>query len=291
MKKIIVIAVSIILSMSSFALACSPKPDPQPTTTTVNVSPTAGAAAQATAHSSAGAAAMASQTNNQLNNQQTDISVNPTNTNRNSQSTATTVNQTVEAAQNYLEGPALIQSRPALASGRADDSKTFGIFLKPGSSYTAEEASILAGDSHDVKVRLALITAYDYKNVGSIKVGTVGTFMGYLYANPAGPGATQGNMEGAAMKAALYAGATSMKRVHRSIVEVSTGTVWNVGIGGGASMTAGGNGTAIAPNGGTGYGSASAHNELLPSAVYALYCDKQSLKEVHYEIPEGCSGH
>jgi hypothetical protein len=313
--KSFIVSAAIVTVIPAFALAGGkncPKPKPQPTpapqtSVNVNANPTAIAGAVAGSYSKSGAEATANQLNSQnntqlnkqTNNQQT-TQVNSQNavqankqaqSNTNSQATTTDVNQVVEAAPNYLTGPDLLQSNPQLTSGKADDSKLFGRFMLHGASFTAKQAAILAGDGRAVKINLALITDYNYKNVGSIKEGTDGEFMGYLYATPANRDATEGAIEGAAMKAALYAGATSMRRVHSSKVETSAGSAWNIGIGGGASMTAGSQGTAIAPNGGLGYGQASAHNELLPSAVYALYCDKASLVEVHYHFAPEASGH
>lgn len=165
----------------------------------------------------------------------------------------------------------------ALQDGNAFDHKAMGSVFQRVRGLTMAQAEKLGKDATDVEIDVAVM--FDREDrTDSIKRGSKGDFMGYIYLTPTGEDVSFAGMEGRAAVKAMWLGATHMKLAYYDTGNEATGSSWNIGLGGGASILTGADdNVAIAPNGGLGFGSAKAGNEERPALVYELSFDKDSL--------------
>ena len=175
--------------------------------------------------------------------------------------------------------------------------KAHSDLLSKVKSLDMTEARKLSDKTSDIKVDVTVLFENEFETTKIFidEVSTVADeFMGYLYVLPTGDDCNATAMIGKAAVEAMRLGATSMVKEMDNYGAFSEGTAWNVGLGGGGSILTGkGDDTAVMPNGGIGYGSASATNELRPAYVFALYFDPERVveKEVkgldaeHYRLP------
>jgi len=188
-----------------------------------------------------------------------------------------TLTQIYEDKRDHITGPAILKSDAKLSNGRVDRIKLFGLeLLNEITQLTQAQADKLASQASDIKVEKALIFENAFE-LDKVKFGKAGEFMGYLYVLPDGTDCNAAAMIGKVSRAAMKAGATHIELVRVSSADHATGSAWNVGIGGGASIMSNSETVAIAPNGGLGYGKAKASNEARPSLAFGAYFDKTLL--------------
>jgi len=181
---------------------------------------------------------------------------------------------TYEAKPNHIQGPGLLSPNPKLTERDGFSFRTMGSVWGDISGIGVKASKSLASDCSDAKVEAAVM--YKYSPINYIRKATAdlqGVFMGTIYVFPDGDDVTVAGMEGVGLAAAMELGAT-----HASILydagEVADGSSWNIGLGGGASIVANKSGSVmVAPNGGTGFGSATAFNSKLPALIVKLYYD------------------
>ena len=187
------------------------------------------------------------------------------------------ITQNYEDKRDHIQGPEVLNPDPKLSDGKANRVKLFGLaLLDKIKLLTAAQAKKLASKASDIEVEPALMFENDFRT-DKIKLGDSGEFMGYLYILPDGSDCNTAAMIGEAAKAGMNAGATHMRLVHVDHGDEATGSAWNIGIGGGASVASTNDRVAVAPNGGLGYGKAKASNESRPALVFELYFDKNLL--------------
>jgi len=189
--------------------------------------------------------------------------------------------QIYEDKRDHITGPAILQPDAKFTKGQAFSTKVHGVELLSNiDELTQAQAKKLASKASDVTCEPALIMENDFStNKVKCSYGPAkapGEFMGYLYMGSDGNDVNSAAMIGEAAVEAMKAGATHMRLVKFEAGEISDGSAWNIGLGGGASMMSGrgGDGMVIAPNGGLGYGKAKAFNELRPEMVFELTFDK-----------------
>jgi len=188
-----------------------------------------------------------------------------------------TLTQIYEDKRDHITGPAILKSDAKLSNGRVDRIKLFGLeLLDKITQLTQAQADKLASQASDIKVEKALIFENAFE-LDKIKFGKAGEFMGYLYVLSDGTDCNAAAMIGKVSRAAMKAGATHIELVRVSSADHATGSAWNVGIGGGASIMSNSETVAIAPNGGLGFGKAKASNEARPSLAFGAYFDKNLL--------------
>lgn len=104
-----------------------------------------------------------------------------------------------------------------------------------------------------------------------------GVYMGSIYL----VGGNQVGLDAEAAKRAMKKGATHIVQVYSGATgEKASGDAWNIGLGGGASIISGADGSvAVAPNGGFGYGEATAFNRALPDGAYDCYFVEEMLND------------
>ena len=160
--------------------------------------------------------------------------------------------------------------------------KTKGSVWAHKQSFTYAQASRLGSGASDAKIETGLFTTYGKTaTIGVVATPGDAEFMGYIYILPDGPDCTLAQMEGKIMKASMDAGGTHIiPDVDQGVY--LEGSSWNVGFGGGASILSGDGQTAIAPNGGTGFGKAKSNNEVRPAIVVAVYRFEWPKQELPY---------
>lgn len=191
------------------------------------------------------------------------------------------VNQNFEDKRDHITGPNVLQSDAKLSTGRAFKSKVYGAkMLTNIKELTVKQAKKLSSKASDITCEEALYMENEFSTnkvkclYGKDKLS--GESMGYLYMGSDGPDVNSAAMIGEAAEQAMKAGATHMKLVDFTVGELSEGSAWNIGLGGGASIMKGaGDSLAVAPNGGLGFGKAKAFNELRPEMVFELSFDKE----------------
>jgi len=179
-----------------------------------------------------------------------------------------------EDKREHIRGPELLNSNPQVLHGKPLKIKTYGLddFLANVEFLTKEEAEKLADKADDYTVKDAVfLDGEQESDVIKITNEGHGKYMGLVYVYPDGNDCNIVSMFGVAAYKACKLGATEIKLVKVDSQEVDTGKAINIGIGGGASFLSHGDKTAIAPNGGTGWGKASSSSEELPAIVVALY--------------------
>ncbi len=188
-----------------------------------------------------------------------------------------------EAAKMHITGPGMLNSDAKLQQGKRFSYKTWGSVWAKVDFLTMKQAKKLCSKASDISVEESIMFENDFRTSIINKGKPVnGSFMGYLFVGPDDTDAEDLNtpsLEGAAGKRAMKLGATHMIKVGDDSGDVATGDSWNIGISGGASIITSGDGVAIAPNGGLGFGSASASNETIPAMVFELYVDPTLIKE------------
>lgn len=192
-----------------------------------------------------------------------------------------TVNMKFEDKPDLIDPPNV----PSVNSRLADHDKKLSIktrgsvfVMKRSFSYT--EASNLSSGAADAKVENALFAKFNKTSevslVASVPDGLVP--MGYIYVLPDGPDCTLAQLEGKLMKAVMDAGGSHFTIDTDSGAYLS-GSSWNFGFGGGASIVNNAGTTAIAPSGGTGVGEAKSNNEMRPAVMAAVYgIDRSNVK-------------
>lgn len=201
------------------------------------------------------------------------------NSNNAKQSTKVTVEgDTYEASKMHIQGPGLMDSDAKLQKNRPYRAKTVGSIWDKVDFLTDSQAKKLATSAPDTEVTPAIIFENEFKTT-TLNKGVAGEFMGYLYVSPDGNEVNAAGMEGKAAEKAMALGATHMIRVYRDNGIDASGSSWNIGIGGGASIVTSGDSLAIAPNGGMGIGGAKASNEARPDMVFEIYFVKEIIKE------------
>ena len=177
-----------------------------------------------------------------------------------------------------------------LSEGKAYTGKTKGSIWSDlmDMSVPLAAAKGLSKAGGDVEITLALMGENDFQTSHVIvSENPSGVLMGIVYASPDGDDCFAAGMEGKALIAAMKAGATGIKRISMTDGQETSGSAWNVGLGGGASMFAKGDDIAIAPNGGLGYGSASASNEKRPEMAFKIYFDESLVKGMKVPAQSG----
>jgi hypothetical protein len=104
-------------------------------------------------------------------------------------------------------------------------------------------------------------------------------FGGFIYVFADGPDCYMAAMDAEAAETAMKAGMTHIVRVARDKSKTLSGSSWNIGISGGASLVTSGTDIGIAPNGGLGYGSAKSSSQYRPDAVYAVFYSASLIRE------------
>ena len=188
--------------------------------------------------------------------------------------------QTFEDKRDHITGPNVLQSDAKLSQGKSFTTKARGAmkFLSNVKELTAKQAKKLASKSSDITCEPALIMENKFSTnkvkCSYSKERSPGEYMGNLYMGSDGGDVNATSMIGEAAKRAMKAGATHMRLIEFGAGEMAQGNSWNIGFGGGASVITGSSGkTAVAPNGGLGFGSADSFNELRPEMVFELTFD------------------
>lgn len=187
--------------------------------------------------------------------------------------------QIYEDKRDHIQGPGLVQSDAKLQRGKPFTSKVRLIkeFMSNIDELSVAQAKKLASKASDITCEPALIMENEF-STNKVKCQyfgdkAPGDFMGYLYMGSDGGDVNTPSMIGEAAKKALRAGATHMRLIFVDAGESNNGDSWNIGLGGGASIMANGDATAIAPNGGLGIGHADSFSELRPEMVFELTFD------------------
>jgi len=185
---------------------------------------------------------------------------------------------TYEAKPNHIQGPALVAPDAKFSDTKEFSFRVLGSVWRDVDGLSSAQAKNLGIDVSDVKIDRALLTSMSAQKYISKGKPAEGVIIGTLYVYPIGAGVTLAGLEGIAAESAMGYGATHMVIVFDFGVEAS-GSAWNVGIGGGASIVANASGTVmVAPNGGLGFGKAKASNISLPALVVKLYRNELSAK-------------
>lgn len=193
--------------------------------------------------------------------------------------------QNYEAKRDHIRGPELIQSRAYFTRSKAFKNKVAGLnhFLDVTNSLSISKARRACSKADDIEIEPVIFFENNF-STNEIQTGASGELMAYLYINQDGPDI---NVVAAFCQGAVNAmrlGATHVQVVYQGQGEVSGGSSWNIGIGGGASVMRSGDDIAIAPNGGLGYGRARAFNEARPALTLAVYFDADWLLKYDVKI-------
>jgi hypothetical protein len=184
-----------------------------------------------------------------------------------------------EAATMHISGPALLQPDAEFTQAMEFSFRVKGSYWTQVVGLSSAQAANLDDDCDDCEVDKAL-AIQGRKAVTYITKGipTDGEYLGNLYAFADGSDSNIAGLEGKALMAAMKAGATHAVIIYDYGVE-SDGSSWNIGVGGGASIVASGDGgVMVAPNGGMGFGSATARNNKLPAMVVKCYRNESAAK-------------
>lgn len=162
---------------------------------------------------------------------------------------------------------------------RASEVRARGSLLDRVQFLTMSMAKRASKNASDMQVEPALLFENDFE-LDKIKVGQGPQFGGYIYVFADGSDCYLAAMDAEASEVAMKAGMTHIVRLGEvEVSKVLSGSAWNIGFGGGASIMTSGEDMGIAPNGGFGYGKAKSSSQFRPDAVYEVSYDASLIRE------------
>jgi len=177
----------------------------------------------------------------------------------------------------HIQGAGLTTSNANVVDAKASNVRAKGDLLSKVKTLTYAMAKKASKNASDMEVEPALLWENDFRTE-LITVGIAGEFAGYIYIFSDGDDSYLAAMDAEAAEEAMEAGMTHIKRL--GPVETSkhlSGTAWNIGLSGGASIMSDGENLALAPQGGLSYGKADSTNLYRPDAVYEISFDKSRI--------------
>lgn len=162
---------------------------------------------------------------------------------------------------------------------KASEVRARGSLLDRVEFLTMSMAKKASKNASDMQVEPALLFENDFE-LDKIKVGQGPQFGGYIYVFADGSDCYLAAMDAEASEVAMKAGMTHIVRLGEvEVSKVLSGSAWNIGFGGGASIMTSGEDMGIAPNGGFGYGKAKSSSQFRPDAVYEVSYDASLIRE------------
>lgn len=184
--------------------------------------------------------------------------------------------QTFEDKRDHIVAPGIVSPDAKVVPMAPFDIKVHHLSGMLDEIVEIDKASsrMLAKDTDDVDVNVAVL----FENTFSTDKVLIGRtenakLMGFIYVTATGTDISAPGAFGKAAEIAMKLGATSVVLGDLTGGTIGTGSSFNIGIGGGASIMVDGDSKAIAPSGGTGYGKAKSSTEYLPALRLDLYFD------------------
>lgn len=204
--------------------------------------------------------------------------------NKQGQAQKTTViitdNTVVEDQYNHIQTPGLLKSDVKLIKSKASTIKTEGWDIVDGMDYiTLKQAKSLGKDADDFDTMYAIFfdVGYESQGIYQLKDGQTppGKRQGKVYLIPDGDEVNAAGGVGVVLEAAMKVGATHFRIAKKdNNGEFVSGSQWNIGTSGGASLMADGGDKMIAPGGGLGFGKAESTNEKRPAGMIEIWFDE-----------------
>jgi hypothetical protein len=170
----------------------------------------------------------------------------------------------------HISGHAAPTADAKLKDTKASKVRARGSLLDRVEFLTMSMAKHASKNASDMDVEPSLLFENDFE-LDRIKIGEGTQFGGYIYVFADGPDCYLAAMDAEAAEVAMKAGMTHIIRLGEvEVNKVLSGSSWNIGFSGGASLMTSGEDIAIAPNGGLGYGKAKSSSQFRPDAVYTV---------------------
>lgn len=183
---------------------------------------------------------------------------------------------------NHISGSVVSSEATLSNNAEYDDIRNSGM-LKWG-TYTLAQAKKGGEAGDDMDVTLTVIGEAPATKSCELAEMCDGEFMGYAYVISDGDEAFKMAGDAKALKAAMGVGATCITPINDGQSVISKGSSWNIGTGGGTSISPQDSGRVmVTGNGGIGIGGATASNFAAPSTSFRLFVDPTKADLVTYK--------